>query len=61
MRQRVTLVERHSQKTLLKIKIIEKLETIIILQVNTEVQQDLMLLTKFLHFFAMAQITITTS
>ena len=42
MRQRVTLVERHSQKTLLKIKIIEKLETIIILQVNTEVQQDLM-------------------
>ena len=42
MRQHVTLVERHSQKTLLKIKIIEKLETIIILQVNTEVQQDLM-------------------
>ena len=54
MKRNVTFVEKDSQKCLLKIKIIEKFETIAILQVNTEVQhtvyvmQDLMCLTKSL-------------
>ena len=38
MQQYVTFAEKHSQSSLLKIKIIEKLGTIAILQVNTEVQ-----------------------
>ena len=39
MRQHVTFVEKDSSKNLLKIKIIKKLETIVMLQVNTEVQR----------------------
>ena len=39
MRQHVTFVEKYSSKNLLKIKIIKKLETIVMLQVNTEVQR----------------------
>ena len=52
MRRNVTFVEKDSQKSLLKIKIIKKLETIAILQVNTKVQhiayviEDLMCLMK---------------
>ena len=67
MRQNVTFAEKKSSKSLLKRKTIETLETIVILQVNTEMQhmayvtQDLMRLTKFLQFFAAGQITITTS
>ena len=38
MQQYVTFAEKHSKSSLLKIKIIEKLGTIAILQVNTEVQ-----------------------
>ena len=38
MQQHVTFVEKDSQKCLLKIKIIEKLETIAILQVNKKAQ-----------------------
>ena len=38
MQQYVIFAEKHSQSSLLKIKIIEKLKTIAILQVNTEVQ-----------------------
>ena len=34
----VTFVEKDSQKTLLMLKIIKKLETVIVLQVNIEVQ-----------------------
>ena len=54
MKRNVTFVEKDSQKCLLKIKIIEKFETIAILQVNTEKQhtvyamQDLMCLMKSL-------------
>ena len=36
MQEHVTFVEKYSQKNLVMIKIIEKLETIAILQVNTE-------------------------
>ena len=39
MRQHVTFVEKDSSKNLLKIKIIKKLETIAMLQVNTEVER----------------------
>ena len=38
MQQHVLFREKHSQKGLLKVKIIEKVETISILHVNTEVQ-----------------------
>ena len=38
MQQHVIFKEKDSQKSLLKIKIIEELETTAILQVNTEVQ-----------------------
>ena len=38
MRQNVTFAEKKSSKSLLKRKTIEKLETIVILQVNTEMQ-----------------------
>ena len=38
MRQNVTFAEKKSSKILLKRKIIETLETIVILQVNTEMQ-----------------------
>ena len=50
----VTFVEKESQKRLLKIKIIEKSDIIVIIQVNTETQhivlviQNLMCLMKFL-------------
>ena len=50
----VTFVEKESQKRLLKIKIIEKSDIIVIIQVNTETQhivlviQNLMYLMKFL-------------
>ena len=39
MRQHVTFVEKDSSKNLLKIKMIKKLETIAMLQVNTEVER----------------------
>ena len=42
MRQLVTFVEKDSQKSFLKIKIIKKLETIVILHVNREVQHKVM-------------------
>ena len=38
MQQNVIFVEKNSQKSLLNIKIIKKLETIAILQVNIEMQ-----------------------
>ena len=38
MQQCVTIVEKDFQNSLLKTKITEKLETIVILQVNTEMQ-----------------------
>ena len=38
MQQHVIFVEKVSQKSLLKMKIIEELETIAILQVNTDIQ-----------------------
>ena len=54
MQQRGSFVEQDSQKGLVMIKIIKKLETIATLQVSTEVQHKiyvilvLMWLTKFL-------------
>ena len=39
MQEHVTFVGKYFWKILLKTKIIEKLETIAILQINTEVQQ----------------------
>ena len=69
MQQNVTFVKKYSQKSLLKMKIIEKIEkieTIFILKVNLEVQgivyviQEIMCLTKFLHFFTMDQTMIIT-
>ena len=69
MQQNVTFVKKYSQKSLLKMKIIEKIEkieTIFILKVNLEVQgivyviQEIMCLTKFLHFFTMYQTMIIT-
>ena len=41
MWKNVTFAEKDSQKSLLKIKIIKKLQTIAILQVNREVQDIL--------------------
>ena len=69
MQQNVTFVKRYYQKSLLKMKIIEKIEkieTIFILKVNLEVQgivyviQEITYLTKFLHFFTMDQTMIIT-
>ena len=57
MQRNVTFVEKRSHENLLNIKINGKLETIVILQVNTKVEHkvfvtyDLMCLTKFLYFF----------
>ena len=39
MQQHVTFVEKDSSKNSLKIKTVKKLETIAMLQVNTEVQR----------------------
>ena len=44
MRQHVLFVEKDSQKSLLKIKIIKKLESIAILKVNIEVQYTVYLI-----------------
>ena len=69
MQQNVTFVKKYYQKSLLKMKIIEKIEkieTIFILKVNLEVQgivyviQEIMYLTKFLHFCTMDQTMIIT-
>ena len=63
MQQYVILVEKDSQNSLLKIKTIEKLETIAISQVNTEVKHILCNLRfnvpkQFLQVLATCQITI---
>ena len=57
MEQHVIFEEKDSQKCFLKIKIMEKLETIVILQINTDMQHivyvtlDLMFIMKLLQFF----------
>ena len=67
MQQHVKIVAKDSQKIYLKIKPLEKLELIAILQVNTEMQHIVyvisisIFLTKFMQFFTTGQTIIILS